>query len=115
MAREVDDMDQLFDHLATRSCTLTPPLRMQGVAVELACEQPDATRLARSSRLIPAHDSIAESIHEAAGSDDVCACGCIDHRTRSLHVECDGLLDEQMNASDRRHFHLTCVCIRRQG
>ena len=44
----------------------------------------------------------------------LCACGGLDHRARSLHVQCDGLLDEQVNAGGRRHFHLAGVCMRRQ-
>ena len=107
-------MDQLFDHLAARFGPLAPPLGMQGVAVELAREQSDATGLARGSRLIPAHDGIPEPIHEAARGDDLRACGRIDHRARSLHVQCDGLLDEQVNAGGRRHFRLAGVCVRRQ-
>jgi hypothetical protein len=114
MPRQINDVNQLFDHLTAGARALTPPVRMQGIAMELANEQADSAGLSRHRGPIPALDSISESIHESAGRDDVGPSCRIRHRSGSRQIQRDGLLDEQMNTRARRCLDLARVRERRQ-
>ena len=114
MTRQVDDVNELLDHLSAGLRAFAPPVCVQGVAVELTREQARPTRFATLRRRVPTRDRRAEAVHEPASCDDASLCGSIDHRPRTRHVQRDRLLDQYVSSGGDRLLNLTGVRERRQ-
>src|SRR5687767_14598480 len=114
MACEIDDVNELFDHLAAGLRTFAPPVRMQRVAMELAGEQARAPGLPALRSGVPALHGCPEAIHEATRSDDASLCSRIDHRPRACHIQRNRFLHQHVRSRSNCLLDLTAMCERRK-
>ncbi len=109
MTHQIEQVNGLLNHLPTRFITHPPPGGVQGVAEVASHHQRDRASLSGGLQRLEALDRLAKAEHEANLRLDAGALRRFDHPPRLIAVQCNRLLDQNMDACLRRHRDLVGV------